>query len=322
MNEFLAVLSAVLPVVCMAAVGVAMRLLDWLTEAADASLLRVTINLLVPCLILDSMLGNRALENPQNIFVPPLIGFSTVILGLAAAGVVQRWTGLVGQSARRTFVFATAFYNYGYIPLPLALLLFDRETAAVLFVHNVGAEVAIWTVGLAVLRGEGIGANVGKLINPPLVAILAALALNFSGLETVLPSALLSLGQVMMTAVKMLGQCAIPMGLVLIGATIADHRREIHPARSGRVMSLACVLRLGILPVLFLLLAKFLPLSLELTRVVVLEAAMPSAGLPIVMAKHFGGDTSTAIRIVAATMVLGLVTIPLWLQFGLSFVGL
>jgi hypothetical protein len=37
MIEFLTVLSAVLPVVCMAVAGVAMRLLNWLTAAADGA---------------------------------------------------------------------------------------------------------------------------------------------------------------------------------------------------------------------------------------------------------------------------------------------
>ena len=87
-------------------------------------------------------------------------------------------------------------------------------------------------------------------------------------------------------------------------------------------MGLACLVRLGILPMLFLLLPRWLDLSLEMKRIVVLEAAMPSAVFPIVMAKHYGGDPSTALRIVVATSLVGLITIPLWIRFGLNFVGL
>ncbi len=162
MSEFLTVLYAVLSVFVVVGSGVAMRSLNWLTEASDTSLLRVTINLLVPCLILDSILGNQALDKPENIFIPPLIGFGTVVLGLAVAEVMQHLTGLESVKSRRTFVFAIAVYNYGYIPLPLVLLLFDRETAGVLFVHNVGVDVAIWTLGLARLNGKHIDRNIRK----------------------------------------------------------------------------------------------------------------------------------------------------------------
>jgi hypothetical protein len=56
--------------------------------------------------------------------------------------------------------------------------------------------------------------------------------------------------------------------------------------------------------------------------VIVLEAAMPAAVFPIVMARHYGGDAATALRVVFSTSLVSLLTIPLWIRFGLKFVGL
>src|SRR5215207_3184047 len=70
LSEFLTVLTAVLPIFCIAGAGVLLRQLNWLTADADASLLRVTVNVLTPCLIFDSILGNRALAQPGNIWLP------------------------------------------------------------------------------------------------------------------------------------------------------------------------------------------------------------------------------------------------------------
>ena len=112
------------------------------------------------------------------------------------------------------------------------------------------------------------------------------------------------------------------MGVILIGATMADHLPQFGAAGGGRVMGLSCLVRIGLLPVLFLALAKWLPCSVELKRVIVLEAAMPAAVFPIVMAKHYGGDAATAVRVVVATSLVGLLTIPLWIRFGMHFVGL
>jgi predicted permease len=74
-----------------------------------------------------------------------------------------------------------------------------------------------------------------------------------------------------------------------------------------------------LLPLSFLVVAKHLPASAELKHVLVLQAAMPSAVFPIVMARHFGGDPPTALRVVLSTSLVGLVTIPLWVRFGLSW---
>jgi len=72
------------------------------------------------------------------------------------------------------------------------------------------------------------------------------------------------------------------------------------------------------LPSLFLLLIKLLPLSPELKRVLIIQAAMPSAVMPIVLSRLYNGDPPTAIRVVMGTSVLGLITIPLWLRFGIK----
>lgn len=315
MSELGMVLNAVVPVFLIVGGGFAMRRLDWLNAVADASLLKLTINVLIPCLIFDSLLGNQALTHAGNVLVPPLVGFLTVALGIAVAHGCSRWIGARRDGTRRTFDFCTAMYNYGYIPLPLAMSLFDRETVGVLFVHNLGVEVALWVFGLMLLAGAGLRTSGRRLLNAPLLTIAATLLLNLALPREQFPTAVLN-------AAHLLGQCAIPVGMILIGATVADHVAGFHTAGGARVMALACLLRLGVLPVLFLLVARYLPCSVELKRVIVIQAAMPAAVFPIVMARHYGGDPGAAVQVVISTSVLGLVTIPLWLRIGFGWVGL
>jgi predicted permease len=314
MNPLQAVIQSVLPVFSAALAGFAMRRVNWLTEEADASLLRITINLLAPCLAFDAILGNQALAQPGNLVLAPLIGFSTVALGIALGLGWARLSGLTSGNSRRTFAYVTGIYNYGYVPLPLALSLFNRETAGVLMVHNVGVEVALWMFGLSMLGEQRPGSAWRKVINIPVVAILVSVVLNLAGARQWMPAF------VPLTA-HMLGQCAIPMGLILIGATIADHIHEFHPARGGRVMMMACLLRLGILPLLFLGLASVLEAPRELKAVMVLQAAMPAAVFPIVMSRHYGGDTPTALRVVMVTSLVSLFTMPLWIRWGMKLIG-
>ena len=82
-----------------------------------------------------------------------------------------------------------------------------------------------------------------------------------------------------------------------------------------------CAVRLGILPVVMLCIARWLPCPVELKRVLVVEAAMPAAVFPIIMARYYGGQPLTAVQVVLATTALGLVTSPLWIRAGLAFVG-
>ena len=315
MTQTSTILNAVVPVFGVMGLGVFIRKLNWLTEEADNSLMRVCVNVLLPCLILDKSLGNAALSQPSNLLLAPLIGFSLIGVGMLIAFWAKPLHGLREPVEQRTFALTVGMHNYGYVPLPLALLLFDQATTGVLFLHIIGVELAMWTLGVMLLSGGRLGQCWRKLINAPLIAIVLAVALNGLGWNTSVP-------QVAGTVLHWLGGCAIPLALILIGAIMADHLGEFHSANGWRVISSAMLLRLGILPVLFLILARFIPMTVEHQRVLVLEAAMPTAVFPIVLAKLYKGDPATAMRAVLSTAVVSLVTIPLWIKFGMKFVGL
>jgi hypothetical protein len=321
-NEFLTVLTAVLPVFAIMGIGLGLRRRGWLSADADASLMRVTINLLLPCLIFDSVLGNAALRRPENLLLPPLVGFGMVAAGIAISRLFARAAGLKTKPEQRTFAFLTGLQNYAYLVIPLCVSLFDSGTTGVLFVHNVGSEIAMWTLGVTVLTGSGLGGGWKKILNAPLAALLLALVLNFAGMVFTPPAAVAFAGKTVLTVIHWFGQSAIPLALLLIGAIVADHLAEARGGKALRVVVVAALVRLALMPVLFLLLAKYLPCSLELKRVLVLQGAMPSAVLPIVLAQHYGGDARTALQVALGTSVLGLATIPLWIHFGGHFAGI
>jgi predicted permease len=321
-NEFLTVLAAVLPVFGIMGIGWWLRVRHWLTADADQSLMRLVINLLIPCLIIQSVLGNPALRRPENLLLPPLIGFGMVALGIAVARAFARLAGLRTKPERRTFAFLTGLQNYAYLTIPLCVSLFDANTTGVLFVHNVGAEMALWTLGMAVLTGSSLASGWKNVLNAPLIALLVALALNFLGpFFTLTPVANL-VTKTVLTAVLWLGQSAIPLALLLIGAIVADQLEGAAGGQAVRVASVAVLVRLALMPVLFVLLAKFLPCSVEFKRVLLLQGAMPSAVLPIVLAKHCGGDSRTGLQVVLGTSLAGFITIPLWIHFGGHVIGL
>ncbi len=313
--------AAILPVFALMFAGFLLRRLRWLTAEADQSLLRICVNLLLPCLIFESVLGNAALKRADNLIWPPLIAICTVLGGIGVGWMMSGLAGLKQSAERRTFALTAGLQNYGYVPIPLCLLLFDPGTVGVLMVHNVGVEVVLWTAGIAVLSGSGFRGGWRQVVNAPMVALVLALILN---VFSVVPSQNThpGLGEVLMTGVHWLGQSAVPMALLLIGATIADHLPDLAGGKSARVIQVATLVRFIILPPVFMMLARWLPCSIEMKRVIVVQGAMSSAVLPIALAKHYGGDSRVAMQVVLGTSVIGLVAIPLWIRFGLHFAGL
>ena len=311
------VLSAVLPVFFLALVGIGLRRVRWLTEEADATLLRLVVNVLTPCLIFDKVLGNQALQRAENLFIPPLMGFGGIVLGIGICWLFRRRVGLKTDPEQRTFALVAGLQNYGYVPFPLVLVLFANhpDTPGVLFVHNLGVDIAMWTLGLMTLGHATGPGEWRKLINAPLVAIVLSLLLNACGAARWMPR------PVGITA-SMLGACAFPLGIMLTGAMVADQIRQLHPARAAGALIWSAVFRLGVIPALMLGIVRILPCSVEIKRVIVVQAAMPAGVFPIVLSRLYGGDPATAVRIVAGTTILSLITSPLWIQWGMAWLHL
>jgi malate permease and related proteins len=315
MPTYLQLLLLVLPVFAVIAVGVFVRRLHWIEGEAETSLIRLVVNVCYPCLIFESVSGNAALRSPGNLILPPLLGFGVTWLGIRAGLLVAQAIGLHMGTGLRTFALAVGIANYGYLPLPIMAAIWGPESQGVLLVHNVGVEVAIWTVGVLVLSGESLREGWRKLVSPIVVTLVVAVLCNLGGISAHLPS-------VATETIHTLGVCAIPLGLVMTGVNLANYLHEPRALFDAKVASAAMVLRLGLLPVLILALAKFLPCSLELKRVLVVQAAMPAAVIPIIIAKLYGGHPRTAVQIVLGTTALGIVTIPLWIRAGLAWVGI
>jgi predicted permease len=312
MPTFWELLQLIAPIFVIIGIGIVLRRVEWLTAAADQSLMKLVVKFLYPCLILENVLGNPALRSAANLIVPPLIGFGTMSVGVVIAYFVARKVGIKVGEGLRTLAFTTGIYNYAYIPIPLITALYGRETLGVLLVFNVGCEAAIWTVGIVVLSGLPLSKAWRLLANPPVFALLTAVAVNLCGLSSYVPKVALS-------TVHLCSVCAIPVGLILIGATLADLILSRPEALLDRKTTpTACVLRLVLLPAAMLLVARYLPASPELRRVVIMQAAMPAGIFPVVISKHYGGRSETAAQVAVSTNLIGLLSIPIWLRIGLA----
>jgi hypothetical protein len=290
------------------------RRVHWIEGEAETSLLRLVVNVCFPCLIFESITGNAALQSANNVLWPPVLGFVATAGGFLLARVVGKAAGLTVGTGLRTFALTAGIANYGYLPLPIMAGIWGPESRGVLLVHNVGVEAALWTVGVLVLSGLSLREGWRKLVSPIVITLVVAVVLNLAGAAPHLPKIFTDL-------VHSLAVCAIPLGILMTGVSLANYLSDVRALVHPKIIGLACVVRLAVLPLLILAAAKWLPLSLELKQVLVVQAAMPSGVVPIIVARHYGGQPLTAVQIVLGTTALGLLTIPLWLRVGLAWVG-
>ena len=305
-------LSLTLPVFCLIAIGVVVRRLGWVEGAAEAGLIKLVVNLLMPCLIFQSIVGNADMRAADTVLLPPLFGFGFTALGLVVSLFVAQRFAVTDAPATRTFALTTGIANYGYLPLPIMGAMFGAQSQGVLLIHNVGVEAALWTVGVLVLGGSSLRQGWRRLLNPVVVTMAIAVPLNLLGLARHVPS-------VATDIIAMLARCMVPLGLLMTGVNLAQYLVEPKRLFSTRVLLASAFVRLALMPLLMLCGARWLPCPVELKRVLLVQAAMPSAVLPIIIARHYGGVPLTAVQIVLGTTAISVFTCPLWIRAALSF---
>ncbi len=296
--------------------GAYLRKKEKLSDEADSKLLWLAINILYPALIVNAVLQNPALDNLENIFLPPVMGFSSVLIGLGLGLLFRRFSRLESDKERRSFLLANGINNYGFLPIALIVALYDRATLGVLFVHNIGVDLAIWSIGILVLTSHtSLISSLKNLCNAPLCAIAGCLFLTYFGLDDHLPSFVFK-------TTALLGQATIPMSLLLVGSLMYDAQKSCVVKDGIRIAISACAIRLVLFPICYLALVWLLPMTLELKRVMLVEAAQPAAMLPIVLCKRYHSSPQIAYIILLATSLASIVTMPLWIHFGSQFIAI
>ncbi|WP_438765654.1 AEC family transporter [Kushneria sp. TE3] len=139
--------------------------------------------------------------------------------------------------------------------------------------------------------------------NPLILACLVGVALNVSGI---------GLPGVTEPALELLGQAALPLGLVAVGVAL----RLSALWRGGRAFWLSSAVKLVVTPLLVAGLAWLVGLHGVERNVALLFAALPTATSAYILARQLGGDAELMAAIITGQTLLAMLAMPLVLQLA------
>lgn len=306
------VITSVLPVYLLIIAGAVLRRTGVIRKQHEEGVFRVVFTVMLPCFILDKILGSEILQSGAVVVWAVGLGFALIIAGILVGLVVGRLIGLERGTGMRTFALSAGCQNFGFTAVPVFEILWGSGGLALLFVHNIGVELAIWSVGVMMMSGTR-GFSWKRLLNGPVLAVTAGLALVALGLDDKVTGA----GR---TAISMIGIGAFPLAILITGCTMMDLVSAEKP--SWRVIFGSSIVRLALAPLVILSAAKFFPLTTDLRQVLVVQAAMPAGMSAILLARMYGGRPAVAVQVVIATTMLSLITLPWIITWGSEWAGL
>lgn len=288
----------------------------WLPLEAIPGLNRFVLYFALPC-----MLFRFAAATPvARLFDPAVFGswLLCALLMVALAIVLTKRTQPRGGRSWNDAAFGAlvaAFPNSGFMGVPLLVDLLGERAAAPAIASMVIDMVITSSlcIGLSRLGERGAGGAPGA--GPAVRGALKGIVLNplpwAISAGCVMSAFSLTLPPLLGKPVAMLANAASPAALFVLGAMLARTRAPSAPdaAAVRSDMPVLVALKLLVHPLLVLLAVRGaaalgLPVDPFAAMVLVLVAALPSAGNVPMLAERFGADAARTARVVLWTTVL------------------
>lgn len=295
MNEIEITILSIILMIC---IGYVLKRIDFLSEKDINPLNKIVMNILLPCMIFSALYSSDLSLIPKLGILPFVILISSFVTGLVSFLILKKlgyddkklWSVLV-----TVMIANTAFMGY-----PVNLGIFGHEG----FLRAIFCDIATMCIFLILsfVLVIKFGGTVKKAIRkialfPPLWAIVFGLGLNILNVP---------IGPVLNNTVNYLGNGAIPLIMISLGLSID----LAGLSRSKSMVAFTSIMKLLFFPAIAVIVVLFLGLSDLQYTVAIVEAAMPSGMLSLVLAITYNLDYQLTSDCILINTVISLITLP------------
>lgn len=214
------------------------------------------------------------------------------------------------KDTSRAMLLASVFTNAGNYGLPVCLFAFGQEGMDLGVVFMVSQTVMINTLGVYIAASAqgNPGAAMKQVLKMPAVyAAAAGVLVRVFGLPV---------PNVIGRPVGLLAQAAVPTFLLLLGIQLIGSGKG---AKSWKEPLVVVPLRLVVAPVIAGAIGALVGLNGLAWKVLVLQGAMSTPVNATVLAQEFGARPGMVSKVTAATTVISVLTLTLWIMILRTF---
>ncbi|MEA2037722.1 MAG: AEC family transporter [Nanoarchaeota archaeon] len=206
---------------------------------------------------------------------------------------------ILKKSNRKCLYLPMVFGNTGYLGYPVALFAFGVAGLSRAVVFDMMNSLVIFSLGVYLINKRNQFKEIFKV--PLIYAVVLGLIFNLFKIP---------IPDVIFNPIEMIGLITIPLALLVLGYQLTEIR--INSARTAVLASLFKIIG-GFL--VALLIIKLFSIEGLAKNIILLQAAMPSAVMTMILSAKYKRDAACVASIVLITTVFSLITIPLILWF-------
>ncbi len=298
-SSIAAILTLQFTIFALILVGFFLRRREMIGAQGQKNLTDLVVNVILPCNILVAFQNGADRERIASYFSIFLVAVAVQAISYFYGKWAFRRAPKNQQDCLR---YATICPNAGFIGNPVAEGMYGAEGLALASVYLIPLRIMMWSSGLSMFTGEHDRKAVLRRVvtHPCILACAAGIVLMLTGVRLL---------AVLLSPVSELARCNTAASMLVIGMILAriDFRRFMD-----RSVLIYCLHRLVLLPALFYVLFRFLPVDPLVFKISVLLTAMPAGATTSILAEKYGRDSEYATKLVIVSTLLSIPSMFVW----------
>ncbi|MBR3629786.1 MAG: AEC family transporter [Oscillospiraceae bacterium] len=279
-------------------VGAGCFKLHILSKASVSELSGLVLKVVNPIVILMAYQREFKPELVQN------LGWTFLLTAISyAVAYAVAYLCIRDKEGRETVIerFSSVYSNCGFMGIPLVMAMFGYEGVFYLTAFLTFFNALVWSHGVMQMSGErSLKSLVKVLTSPAIIAIVVGMVLFFCRI---------TLPELLSETPEMVGSLNTPLAMFVAGATIAQTNLP-GVLKKPRIFYVA-LLKLLVIPLLCIVVFRFLPAEPTVEMTVIAAAAAPSAAICTMMSLSYNRNAAYASEIFGVTTLLSVATMPL-----------
>ena len=311
LQVFSATLSPMLVMLLCMVTGFVLKQQKICPDNTTSVLSKLETYVLCPALTLSTFSKYCTVASLTEQYRMVLLSLLCVVIAITLAYLLSPLFSKKGYG-RNIYRYALAFGNFGFMGNAIVPAILGEEMLYTYMLFTLPLNIGVYTWGITILiPGDEKKNPLKNLLNPVVFAVAIGAILGLTGLGERMPAFLTN-------TFTSLGTCMGPIAMVLTGFVIGS-----YPIRSlltnGKVY-IAAVLRLFLLPALFVLLLKLLGADVTTLTMCLFAYATPLGLNTVVFPAAYGGDTATGASMAMISHTVCVITIPVMYALLTAFV--
>jgi len=280
-------------------VGIILKKKNILQNTGKTVLTDLLLYFILPCNIINSFRMKFTLDMLGTF---GLVLICAIIIQIIAYILSKILYNREPDNMKKVLRYVTIVSNSGFLGLPIIQEIYGAEGLMYASIFIVPMRVMMWTAGIACFTGSSEKKSSLKkvIIHPCIIAVYIGLFFLVSQFE---------LPQFLDKTITSAATGTTTLSMIIIGLILAEV--DIKKLLSRQIY-LTIAVRLVILPIFALIIARLLGLSELLTGVAVILTAMPAGSTSAMLAAKYNCDYKFASKCIVCTTVISLLTIPIW----------